>query len=56
MKQNLTAAMPKFLKTLGLGEEPMGIFYTDTKPVEGYTPGPMDLPTREKEVKNETDW
>ena len=50
------AAMPKFLETLGLDEEPMGIFYTDTRPVEGFTPEPMDLPTREKEIKNEIDW
>jgi uncharacterized protein (DUF169 family) len=49
-------ALPQFLKTLGLDEEPMGIFYTDKKPAEGFSPKPMDLPTREKEMKNEIDW
>jgi uncharacterized protein (DUF169 family) len=34
----------------------MGLFYTDEKPVEGFSPKPMDLPTREKEQRNEIDW
>jgi uncharacterized protein (DUF169 family) len=52
MKTNLT----RFLETLGLDEEPMGIFYTDEKPADGFSPKPMDLPTREKEMKNAIDW
>jgi hypothetical protein len=44
MNQNIISAKPKLLKTLGLGEEPMGIFYSDNRPVEGFTPEPMDLP------------
>lgn len=48
--------MPKFLEVLGLDEEPMGVFYTDEKPAQGFSPKPVDLPTREKEMKNEIDW
>jgi uncharacterized protein (DUF169 family) len=48
--------LPVFLDTLGLDEEPMGLFYTDVKPAEGFSPKPIDLPTREKEIKNEIDW
>jgi hypothetical protein len=29
----------------------MGIFYAAEKPSEGFSPKPMDLPTREKEMK-----
>ncbi|MFO7667075.1 MAG: hypothetical protein R6V76_10680 [Desulfobacterales bacterium] len=43
----------EFLKILGLTEEPIGIFYTDKKPSEGFSPKPMELPTREREMKNE---
>jgi hypothetical protein len=39
--------LPKFLTELGLDEEPMGIFYTDEKPIEGFSPKPNELPTRE---------
>jgi uncharacterized protein (DUF169 family) len=49
-------ALPQFVEVLGLEEEPMGLFYTDKKPVEGFSPKPNDLPTREKEMKNEIDW
>lgn len=49
-------ALPSFLEMLGLDEEPMGIFYTDEKPDEGFSPKPLDLPTREKEKNNEIDW
>jgi len=48
--------LERFLNILGLDEEPMGIFYTDEKPAEGFTPRPIDLPTREKEMRNEIDW
>ena len=48
--------LPKFLDALGLKEEPFGVFYTDEKPLNGYSPEPLDLPTREKEIKNEINW
>lgn len=56
MDQKLTQAEPRFLEILGLDEEPMGVFYSNEKPVDGFSPKPMDLPTREKEMKNEIDW
>ena len=48
--------LPQFLEILGLYEEPMGIFYNDEKPSDGFSPKPMNLPTREKEIKGEIDW
>ena len=56
MNNNILKLLPIFLETLGLDEEPMGLFYTDKKPVKGFSPKPMDLPTREREQKNEIDW
>ncbi len=56
MNNNILKSLPKFLEILGLDEEPMGLFYTDEKPVEGFSPKPMNLPTREKEQRNEIDW
>jgi uncharacterized protein (DUF169 family) len=56
MNQEIVKSLPKFLEVLGLYEEPMGIFYTDEKPADGFSPKPTDLPTREKEMKNEIDW
>jgi hypothetical protein len=48
--------LSRFLDTLGLDEPPMGLFYTDTKPKKGFSPGPATLPTREREERNEIDW
>jgi len=56
MNDNLMQKLPEFLAVLDLDEEPMGIFYTDQQPVEGFSPKPSDLPTRQKEMKNEIDW
>jgi uncharacterized protein (DUF169 family) len=56
MNDNTLKKLPKFLKILGLDEEPMGLFYTDEEPAEGFSPKPNDLPTRAMEVKNEIDW
>ena len=56
MVSQMTKELPQFLKTLGLHEEPMGIFYTDQKPPEGFSPQPNELPTRAKEIKNEINW
>jgi uncharacterized protein (DUF169 family) len=56
MDQALMKVLPRFLEVLGLEEEPMGIFYTDEEPAEGFSPKPLDLPTREKEMENRIDW
>ena len=52
----LQSAVPDFLTILGIMEEPMGMFFTDIKPEAGFSPKPMELPTREKEKKNEINW
>ncbi|HUV77258.1 MAG TPA: DUF169 domain-containing protein [Desulfobacterales bacterium] len=56
MNGHMLKSLPDFLEVLGLDEEPMGLFYTDKKPAEGFAPKRIDLPTREKEIKNEIDW
>jgi uncharacterized protein (DUF169 family) len=56
MEKQLLENLPQFLDCMGLTEDPMGIFYTDEKPEAGFSPKPNDLPTREKEMKNEIDW
>ncbi len=56
MQKQLLDVLPSFLERLGLDEEPMGVFYSDDRPVEGFSPQPIDLPTRAKEIKNEIDW
>jgi len=56
MKQATLDILPRFLEILGLDEAPMGTFFTDKKPDQGFSPKPKDLPTREKEIKNEIDW
>ena len=55
MNIELMEVTPRFLEVLGLDEEPTRIFYTDKKPTEGFSPKPMDLPTREKETNNDID-
>ena len=56
MDEQIRQSLPTFLEKIGLDEEPMGVFYTDQKPSHGFTPKPSELPTREKELKNEIDW
>ena len=56
MEQKQNENLQRLLDILGLDDEPMGIFYSDEKPAEGFSPKPMDLPTREKEMKGEIDW
>lgn len=56
MDDKISSGIPDFLNTLGLSEEPMGMFFTDAKPEQGYSPKECDLPTQEKEKNNEVDW
>ena len=56
MTNEAAGNLKAFLDILGLTEEPMGIFYTDNVPEAGFSPKPMDLPTREKEIENAIDW
>ena len=56
MNAQIFESLPNFLSALGLEEEPMGLFYTDDRPIKGFSPEVIDLPTREKELRNEIDW
>jgi len=56
MDQNTIKNLPAFLLEIGLDEEPMGIFYTNEKPTQGVSPHPSDLPTRDREMKDEINW
>jgi len=58
MKPEILEATAKFTEVLGYDEEPMGVFYTDQEPAEGFSPKPLPglLPTRDKELKGEIDW
>jgi uncharacterized protein (DUF169 family) len=56
MDTHILQLLPDFLKILELDEEPMGLFYTGDKPVEGFSPKKVELPTRDRELKNEIDW
>jgi uncharacterized protein (DUF169 family) len=56
MDPKIIDELPKFLERLGLDEHPMGLFYTDEKPAEGFAPKPGDLPTVAKERANAVDW
>ena len=56
MKPELIDELSKFLEILGLEEEPMGIFYTDAEPGAGFSPNPSELPTRQREIRNEINW
>ncbi|MGB5986898.1 MAG: DUF169 domain-containing protein [Desulfobacterales bacterium] len=56
MDQSQLNKLNPLLPTLGLSEVPMGLFYSDTKPSEGFSPKPLELPTREKEMRDEVNW
>lgn len=56
MKQEVLDRLPEFMDVLELEEEPMGIFFTDRRPEEGFSPKPMDMPTLEMEQRGEVDW
>jgi uncharacterized protein (DUF169 family) len=46
----------KLIDVLGLDEEPMGVYYTDTEPTDGVSPKPQKPVSREAEEKGEIDW
>lgn len=45
-----------FLETFKLDEIPMGTFFTEEKPKDGYSPKSIDLPTAEKEANKKVNW
>jgi uncharacterized protein (DUF169 family) len=44
------------LETLGLDEEPLGMFYTDRQPEKGFSPKAGLLPSAEAEAQGAVDW
>jgi hypothetical protein len=52
MSEGETTNLKQFLETLGHLEEPMGMFYTDRRPTEGFSPRQSRLPTVEQEARN----
>ncbi len=56
MNPKTSSTILEFNNTLGLDELPMGMFYTNKKPDQGYCPDPCELPTREDEKKNQVNW
>jgi uncharacterized protein (DUF169 family) len=56
MQAQVARLTPQLLQVVGLDEEPLGILYTDEIPSEGFSPQPMDLPTRQKELQGDIDW
>lgn len=56
MDEEIKEGMKAFCERLGLREEPLGMFYTEHKPDEGFSPKPGKMPTREMEVKGEVNW
>ncbi len=45
-----------FLEALGLDEEPIGVYYTDRQPEQGFTPKKGALPSVQEEAKGEVDF
>ncbi len=56
MNREIHSQLSDLLAVLGLDEEPLGLYYTDDEPPEGFAPKPIDLPTRAKEERNAIDW
>jgi len=48
--------MKGFFDVLGLGEEPLGMYYSDARPAGAITPAAAILPSREDEAENRVDW
>ncbi len=51
-----SAEVQGLVEALGLREEPLGVFYTDLEPKEGFSPKPGVLPTKAMEDRGEVDW
>ncbi|MFH0813355.1 MAG: DUF169 domain-containing protein [Pseudomonadota bacterium] len=56
MVESNNEELKNFLEILGLREEPLGVYYTDQEPKEGFFPKPRKLPTAEEEREGSIDW
>ena len=55
MKNNKTT-FENFYNRLGLSEEPLGLFYTNNKPISGISPKPQTPVSRAAEEQGKIDW
>ena len=53
---DLIKEVPNFVEILGLGEEPLGMYYTPVEPAEGFSPQQASLPSAEQERLGQIDW
>ncbi len=53
---DLIKEVPNFAEILGLGEEPLGMFYAPGEPPEGFSPQRAILPNAEQEKQGEINW
>jgi uncharacterized protein (DUF169 family) len=53
---DLIKEVPNFVEILGLGEEPLGMYYTPVEPAEGFSPQQAILPSAEQERLGQVDW
>ncbi len=56
MSEDKTRNLKPFLEILGHLEEPIGMFYTDSRPEKGFAPKPGRMPTVDEEARNEVDF
>lgn len=56
MDQALLEQLPKFLETLGLDDEPVGIHFTDILPEKALLPKLLPLPTADREMAKAINW
>jgi uncharacterized protein (DUF169 family) len=55
-KKEEKSALHAFLDALGLAEEPMGMYYTDHQPAQGFSPKSGVLPTTVDEAEGKVDY
>jgi len=53
---DLITEVPNFVEILGLGEEPLGMYYSSVEPAEGFSPQQAILPSAEQEKLGQIDW
>jgi uncharacterized protein (DUF169 family) len=56
MEEKIKEGMKGFFEILGLKEEPLGMFYSQQEPKEGFSPKPGNLPSSEMETRGEINW
>jgi hypothetical protein len=56
MDKSVLKKLNDFLLTLGLNEEPMGVYFTDKEPKQGFSPKYLEEPSRKKEEENNINW